>query len=110
MKKNYVLLLAVTVAFIAMSFKPVVKTQENLTAQKIGTTELYLHPVIGKVEQGKITIVAYVVVALAETSAAAVVVSVGAAWHWLFGNSESTAISNDVKPILQNVDMRNLDK
>lgn len=99
-------MLLVALSFSVMSFRQTKNQNENL-ATKIETktsTQLF----VSKGSNQFITPVA-VTVALAETSYAATVVATAAAYHWLFGDSESLAISNEYKGIMQEVDMRNLD-
>lgn len=110
MKKKYVLLLAVAISLTAMSFRTSPDFEKNLSANKVEITQTNNKSVnLSSSETALPPAVALVYVALAETSAAAVVVSAAAVYNWLFGATEQLAILKDYKSVLQEIDMRKLD-
>ncbi|WP_298301254.1 hypothetical protein [Hydrotalea sp.] len=109
MKKSYLLVAAFAMSFAAMSFKPKSVEDENLATKIESSTINQIH-VSKNGNEAIMPPTVTITVALAETSYAATVAATAAAYNWLFGRVEEATISSNYKAILQDVDMRNLDK
>jgi hypothetical protein len=110
MKKRYLVMLLAGVSFAAMSFKAPTYSEKSLSADKVQISLVHEQKVKLNNSKAGVTPVALVTVALAETSAAAVVVATAGAVSWLIScRTELAPISKEYKSILNEVDMRKLD-
>lgn len=107
--KRIVIVIAVIVSFVAMSFKPKPVATDNMVT-KINNSNLTMSLKNVNAENASIPPTVAVTVALAETSYAATVAATAAALNWLFGNTqETTQITNEYKAILKDIDLHSLD-
>lgn len=110
MKKTYLVVLLAIVSIASMSFKAPNYSEKALTANKVSINLSENNKISLGGNQNLLPPTVAVVVALAETSAAAVVVATAGAVSWLIScDNNLTPVSVEYKSILNEIDMRKLD-
>lgn len=108
MKKAHVLLVAMSLSVMAMSFTPKKSQKDVVRAERIQVKTVNLG-ITAEPSETAATPVVLVTVALAETSYAATVVATAAAVAWLFGSSEASTTPENYKALVQDIDLHSLD-
>lgn len=109
MKKISLIVLVAGLSFAAMSFKAPAYSEKNLSADRIQSS-LGQGITLNSEKTAVLPPTVAVVAALAETSAAAVVVATAGAVSWLIScRTDLAPVSAEYKSILNEIDMRKLD-